>query len=137
MNLIVKTIILMIASLFLGKSAVLACDCAMVGKPSQELERSKAVFIGKVIGLRDTGTYIEATIAVEKSWKGILMKQIVISTPRFGTTCRFWFEEGKEYLVYASSYEDGKGWTSACSRTRRLADANKDIRELLKNHVQK
>jgi hypothetical protein len=137
MNMLAKTMIFLIASVLLGKSAALACYCMAISNPAQGLERSRAVFTGKVIGLRDTGTYIEATIEVKQGFKGTLADQVIISTPRFGGACRYWFEEGKEYLVYASSYEEGKGWTDACSRTRRLSVANRDIRELTRKNAKK
>jgi hypothetical protein len=36
-------------------------------------------------------------------------------------------------LVYASGYEEGKGWTGACGRTRRVSEGKKDKRELSRN----
>jgi hypothetical protein len=118
--------------LLFGGTIAYACDCAPIGTAGQELARSQAVFIGRVTGIKDTGTYIEATLEVKKTLKGELPDKIVVSTPRFSTSCRYWFEAGKEYLVYASSYKEGKGWADACSRTKRLAEAKKDIRELVK-----
>jgi hypothetical protein len=109
------------------------------------------VFSGEVIGrvdlwadreIQSTGDPIEYEFRVEKVWKGAPRKTLRVYSARAGATCGYVFQVGKRYLVYArilkkgwlgDSHDDAlKGRLSAslCSRTRELADAAEDLRQL-------
>ncbi|MCY4654264.1 MAG: hypothetical protein OXC95_14010, partial [Dehalococcoidia bacterium] len=106
-----------------------ACKCAIPGSPTDELEKSDAVFAGAVVSIRhsfdpDEGPYSpedRTTVRFDVSavWKGAVHEDTNITTPPTGGSCGFPFNEGEEYIVYAfdSAYE-GDGYTAGrCSPT--------------------
>jgi hypothetical protein len=67
-----------------------------------------------------------ATFRVIESWKGTGGGTLEVKTPVSGASCGYHFEEGQEYLVYAS----GRGEpfeTSICSGTTHLSKADEDL----------
>lgn len=147
-----KKIILLSLSLFVlllpARINVFACDCP--GRTLAEaLEKSTVVFSGKAIALeyqkitdaadKDFGLEVlTVRLKVDKWWKGsgdseVVLKTSTVKNLREGWTrnssCDFSFKAEEDYLIYAEFY---KGWlgTSACSRTRVLAEAVKDVKEL-------
>ncbi|HEY9604053.1 MAG TPA: DUF6174 domain-containing protein [Allocoleopsis sp.] len=124
-----KKILLLGTSLFLlGANAVMACKCAPT-TPQQSLERSNAVFSGKVIEIDKSSNPSESnrvTFEVSKTWKGTNQKKLTITTSSSSASCGYSFEAGKEYLVYASS-QDNKLQTGSCSGTKALSDARADL----------
>ena len=110
-----------------------ACSCLPLGSPTEELEESAAVFMGKVTSitiLEGTGPYDRAMneFAVTTVWKGRLAETRFIRTEPRGM-CGRTFGEGEEYVVYAAT-SDHK-----CSRTRMLSAASSDLVELGKGHA--
>ena len=112
-----------------------ACSCAAPGPVSDELERSAAVFKGKVIGIVDanennsmksSADSIAIIIKVDEIWKGINQTEVVVYTERDSASCGFTFMEGQEYLIYASESDDLLR-VSLCSRTTDLASASSDL----------
>ena len=55
-------------------------------------------------------------------WKGEFNETTYLTTYYFGSSCSGWATLGEEYIVY--------GGFSACSRTRRLSNAQEDLAEL-------
>lgn len=115
-----------------------ACSCAEPYPVKEELERSSAVFSGKVVGIIDknkskfiqsSADPIAVRFEVEESWKGLSQTQIIVYTERDSSSCGYEFDLGKEYLVYAREV-DGELRVSFCSRTALLSAAVKDIEEL-------
>lgn len=127
-----KKILLLGTSLFLlGANAAMACKCAPT-TPQQSLERANAVFSGKVIDVDKSSNPSEAnriTFEVSKVWKGTNKQKLVITTSSSSASCGYSFQEGKEYLVYAST-QDNKLQTGSCSGTKSLADARADLAAL-------
>ena len=125
---------------FLGNpEQVYACKCAQPGTASEELEKSSAVFAGRVVSVRHSfdpdATSVSpedhTTVGFEVNvvWKGTVHEEMYITTPPTGGSCGFTFIEGEEYIVYGhdSNYADG-GYTSGiCSRTALLGQAQADI----------
>ncbi|ALC91806.1 hypothetical protein AM500_19960 [Bacillus sp. FJAT-18017] len=115
-----------------------ACKCAYPPTVQQELQTSKAVFTGKVIGVKDHEKQYGKKIlfAVIKSWKGLNESQVILDTGQGGGDCGFTFHEGTEYLVYASEnvgriYGDGSSMvTTICDRTKEAASAGEDFKLL-------
>ena len=119
--------------LFLLPGRSYACSCLPLGSPTEELEESAAVFMGKVTSitiLEGTGPYDTAMneFAVTTVWKGPLAETRFIRTEPRGM-CGRTFGEGEEYVVYAAT-SDHK-----CSRTRMLSAASSDHVELGKGHA--
>src|SRR5215472_8242149 len=120
--------------------------CFAPGTLSQELAKATAVFSGKVVG-RDyvventpsgeVAQRLVIDIAVARVWKGHMKPNVTVYTweyllPNgymriFGEN--FNFEDETEYLVYAFGEPDHL-WADQCSRTRELAKAPADLKEL-------
>jgi hypothetical protein len=78
---------------------------------------------------RDTSDSLVAfkvTFEVSKVWKGKVDKQQVILTSESFSGCKYSFEKGKEYLVYASG-EELTIQTALCNATKPLANAHADL----------
>jgi hypothetical protein len=69
---------------------------------------------------------IQVKLEVERIWKGIANKEVMVRTST--GDCGYKFAMGEEYLVYA--YDKDILTTSACTRTKLLAQAIKDIKEI-------
>jgi hypothetical protein len=117
-------------------SKVHACSCAMPQPVEAQINRSEAVFAGRVIEVkehRSLGGRItkSALFEVSQIWKGGSESQIIIHTGGGGGDCGYHFEEGKDYLVYAqpsTMYGDKAVLvTIICDRTNVLTQAQEDL----------
>jgi hypothetical protein len=117
-------------------STVSACSCVEPQSVEAELLRSKAVFAGKVLEVKENKTlsgYMTKSVLLEvsQSWKGVTESQVIITTGQGGGDCGYDFQKGIEYLVYAnpsSMYGDEDELvTIICSRTNELSAAKEDI----------
>jgi len=116
-----------------------ACSCPTPGPPSQELAESEVVFVGEVVrtihfqpppnSLTDP---IAIEFAVNTVWKGPLYETMFIAPSR-GTSCEFRFVDGEKYIVYSPSKETTPE-VNLCSRTRLVAEAQDDLKELGRGH---
>jgi hypothetical protein len=113
-----------------------ACSCMMPGSPQEEMDRSAAVFAGKVIKMEaPTGPIISSAdpvavlFEVSEVWKGPQEAQIRLTTARDSASCGYEFQGGGEYLVYAYEGEFGLE-AGLCTRTMPVANANQDFAEL-------
>ena len=102
------------------------------GSPRSEMRRSKAVFIGEVLEVRQatqeeqqeySNSYI-ARVRVTRYWKGIKSAEVTVETDMFG--CGPNLQAGSVYLFYAV----GKRWNVSGTRTRRLEHAEEDLKVL-------
>lgn len=118
-------------------STSFACSCAVPESVQVELEKSSAVFSGKVLGILDkkkfnsiqsSGDEVVVLFEVEEAWKGIHQTQVIVYTSRDSASCGFEFTSN-EYLVYANE-SDGELRVSLCSRTTLLSLAQEDLNEL-------
>ena len=107
-----------------------ACDCPYP-TVTQERRTAKAIFSGKVTRIAETtdSKYIQITFKLEQSWKGARTREKSLFQENVLTDCDFVFKVGEEYLVYAHG-DSEKLSTNVCTRTKRLADAAADIKEL-------
>jgi hypothetical protein len=98
---------------------------------TQERRTAKAIFSGKVTRIAETtdSKYIQITFKLEQSWKGARTREKSLFQENVLTDCDFVFKVGEEYLVYAHG-DSEKLSTNVCTRTKRLADAAADIKEL-------
>jgi len=117
-------------------STVYACSCVEPPTVEAELNRSEAVFAGRVVEVKEqrylNGSMTKAALfEVSQIWKGGSESQIIVHTGSGGGDCGYHFEEGKEYLVYANPstmYGDKELLvTIICDRTNELAEAQEDL----------
>lgn len=120
-----------------------ACTCTLdiplLRKPEDQQiriarKKAKAVFLGRVVGIdvdEQTKTY-RARIRVERSWKNVREKEVIVSGTTTCCSCEYVFHVGESYLVYASQHNRAKDeyGTSNCTRSRPLAEAENDLRVL-------
>jgi hypothetical protein len=114
----------------------LACSCMMPGTPAQEMDRSVAVFAGRVVSINaPVGIVISSadpvviTFDVSQVWKGPEEATIRLTTARDSASCGYEFTTGQEYIVYAYHSEEGLS-TGLCTRTNRLENAADDLAAL-------
>lgn len=112
-----------------------ACKCAEPKGPSDALASAQAVFQGEVSAIRESGEDLIVTLRVPKAWKGIVSaEQVRVRTRKDSAACGFRFVQGEHYLVYAQALDPEQDGVALqvlrCGRTRALADAEPDLREL-------
>ncbi|HEV3048747.1 MAG TPA: hypothetical protein VGX50_00475 [Longimicrobium sp.] len=116
------------------------CSCVGAGDAPSGLASSDAVFTARVLSVRDTvvGRGSEygprqmrrVTLRVDRAWKGVGSRTVVVVTGMGGGDCGFPFRRGKSYLVYAHGTGDGSLSAGICGRTAELARAAADLRAL-------
>jgi hypothetical protein len=122
--------------------SMLMCSRAQRYNPSQRIKLADAVFIGKVIEIKntprdkDTGSYVETVkFEIKKAWKQDLDSFVVIQNKIQG--CINGFEVNEEWLVYVYEMEDSTlGTYCCCSRTKVLSKAAEDLKEFESNGEQ-
>lgn len=123
------------ATLIVGETSARACSCAPPKSPSIEQERAAAVFSGGVTAVKEqkatsnSSGMMEVVFDVDKAWKGVNSRTIIIFTASNSAACGYGFRVGVDYLVYAYGAE-GQLRTGLCSRTKRLSEARADLDEL-------
>ena len=114
-----------------------ACSCAYPYTPSGALDRSAAVFAGKVVSIEGSavnrmGMYpITVEFEVSTVWKGPGQGTMRMRTPGINNSCHFPFQEGVEYLVYSLNGSN-VDW---CSPVRPLSESADDLAELGEGQV--
>ncbi|MCR8658792.1 hypothetical protein [Paenibacillus endoradicis] len=135
-NLVLLICFMISMMMIYAASNVYACSCIEPLTVEEELDRSEAVFTGRVLEVKDIKNlngYMtkSALFEVSQIWKGGSESQIIIYTGGGGGDCGYHFEEGKEYLVYANlstMYGDKEQLVSImCDRTNVLAQAQDDL----------
>ena len=138
---------LLILALF-SSLDVQACSCVGRDPFRQQFERADAVFVGRVVGVKDrfhvfrrlwmyfldaTGRDYERhygyayTFSVERVWRGPGARTVTILTGRGGGDCGYPFERGRDYLVYGYRNDSDVWSTDICTRTSEVADAAEDL----------
>lgn len=117
-----------------------ACGCLGKGTPCEALGGAAAVFVGTVASVEE-GSRKEkpdgeldfkprvVKFAVEQTFLGASDAEAEISTGLGGFDCGYPFVKGATYLVYAyrTSEKDERLYTSTCSRTAPVAQADEDL----------
>ena len=118
-----------------------ACSCAMPpGSQKERAERalsdSDAVFSGEVVRIdrpsgpmHSSGDPETDTFRVLESWKGPGSGTLEVKTPVSDASCDYPFEEGREYLVYASEKRQVLE-VDLCGETKPLPKAKEDLAAL-------
>lgn len=128
--------ILLVTGLAITAQPVQACSCVMNLDPVSELNRSSAVFSGKVLQIGEerlaSGDQLKkALIEVDQIWKGIDQTQMWVYTAYGGeAACGIEFVEGESYLMYTRADEGGRLNASFCSRTTTIQSATDDLQAL-------
>lgn len=86
-----------------------------------------SAFAGRVVAVADEGADRKVTLQVFRAWKGPRGKTLQVVTP--AGTCGFAFENGADYVVYATGRKDALR-TNACTLTAPLAQSARSIRQL-------
>lgn len=108
---------------------VQACRCQPPPPPKVAMEQAMAVFAGKVVSIEPNRSHgLTVTFEVDKAWKGVAEKKMIITTPT--NSCGHRFEKGKEYVVYASGKVGSIPDTNLCHRTKLRDQAAEDLKEL-------
>lgn len=127
-------IVITVSVSFPGKK-VFACSCVS-GDAKEKLERSTAVFVGKVIDKGRTkksnnGPIRKYTFAVDKTWKGVKDRHITIySYDGDSASCGFEFDRGQTYLVFSYQDKDNSLQTNLCSGNIPIAQAGEELKQL-------
>ncbi len=117
---------------------VFACSCPTMFGTEQELKLKwklktlQAVFSGKVIEINKIPQSRDVSVKIEikEIWKGLLSKEVNISTPDNPASCGVTFEIGKSYLVFASRSAEGKLTTGLCLNNKELYKAAEELQIL-------
>jgi hypothetical protein len=91
---------------------------------TEALDKSIAVFSGKVVLNEKVPFGSLATFTIQQAWKGTLGKRAKVLTTNL---CTLSFKVGETYLVYASGRVEGELTASTCSRTTLLSSADEDL----------
>lgn len=125
------------------------CLCGQNRTVKESLARADVVFSGQVekieaapaeqAGPKHEWAGRKVTLRVAEFWKGRPGMTIDIYTAASTNECGYAFERGQRYLVYADKVTEqgqatGKFSTTRCDRTRPLAGAKDDLRELGRGH---
>ena len=117
-----------------------ACSCAETRSVEETLEKSSAVFSGKVTQVKEfspespeAGDALlglgPVTFEIQEAWKGVSGNSVVVYGQGPGASCGIDFERGETYLVYAYRIGGDLG-TDFCGRTKPLSYAGSDVSEL-------
>ncbi len=137
MKKLIATILIVSMFVIAFSSLISACSCVNPGSVEQEVNESDAVFQGKVISVIKEGEMYKekykVIFNVSQGWKGEVNSVQEILTSDSSAGCGYYFEEGKEYVVYARNVEE-KLQVDLCSRTNNINNAKKDL-EILNNKI--
>lgn len=105
-------------SLSFFAATVYPCDCD-TGTPSEKLQSSKVVFVGKVVEIGSNDKNSWATVAikfkVERYWKDVKEQYItIVSAPGICCTCGLPVKLKAKWLIYAYETEEGQLASSIC-----------------------
>jgi len=115
----------------LARSAA-ACSCAPPPPPKQALEAATAVFSGKVVEIKPGKQPFaprQVSFEVDRSFKGIDGRRVVVATAADSAMCGYAFQQGKNYLVYCCGDKKSLS-TNICTRTKGMEAAGEDLKDL-------
>ncbi|WP_448517842.1 hypothetical protein [Rhodoflexus sp.] len=104
------------------------CKCAdSLITVETAIERSDAVFHGKITGFIDMGAKKYAIFDVIQLWKGIVLQDRNLYVEIGFGSCDWLFFKGEEYLIYATANADYTYTTSTCTRSDLIIRARHDL----------
>ena len=153
-----KRVLAAVALFVLASNAAWACSCGGRMTVADEFADAPIVFVGRVESIHDRwGTLDqfwfsvqrffkmethferhyckdfgkEVTFGVEKAWKGVATRHVVLLTGRGGGDCGVEFQTGTDYIVYAWPPGESGCQTNICTRTREVSYGREDLDFLL------
>jgi hypothetical protein len=108
-----------------------ACKCKAPPPPKEAMAGVDAVFSAKCIDVVVKDGKRISTFEVDRVWKGTVGAKVVVTTAEQSATCGYGFstEGDATYMIYA--YDKGGALlTTLCTRTRTLANAKEDLKDL-------
>ncbi|MBT2659995.1 hypothetical protein [Bacillus sp. ISL-45] len=120
-------VILLAAALTTLPTASHACKCVEEKSVEKEMESSKAVFIGKILYIKNKNNNRKILFEVKETWKGVSQTEIILKDE--WDSCSIDFFDGESYLVYAYDFQ-GELTTNICDRTKELSSAGEDLAAL-------
>jgi hypothetical protein len=105
--------------------------CMMTGPVCPEFDRTPLVFYGEVttVGAPDADFYSATELRVIEAFKGTSAPRVTIRETTISVE-HFFFAVGDRVLVYASGSGQDNKWSTGCSRTRRAAPDDPEVRSL-------
>ena len=138
-RLTVQAVLVSLSLLILPAREARACSCQYITDAIAGSDLSVAVFSGRVVALelvptsnphfRPENEDLLVHFEVADIWKGRPDPRTTVRTARALGACGYDFQIGSQYLVYAVQ-SNGELFTSICSRTDLLRDAQQDLSEL-------
>ncbi len=132
-------LLIALAAIAVLPESAAACSCGGDRPPCAAVWKADAVFVGTVrsldaVGHDALGRPYQSTLVtldVERTFVGRPVAQLQLFTALDGASCGYGFAQRQRYLVYAYATQPGAPLTvSSCSRTRRLSEADEDLRYL-------
>lgn len=119
-------VLLLVAGSF-AVEAQSSCTCTTSASDHavKDLGRYKSAFAGKVVSVEPDG---RVTFEVLRVWKGPRGKTMALKSAG-PENCRFPFEQGKHYLVYANGEKEALS-TDRCAPIAELQNAGTQMRQL-------
>lgn len=139
-KLILFCVSVLIAFSYPGRAS--ACGCEKPEPPCKAFGAASVVFIGTVKDVREGDrkqkpdgeidfTPRRVKFSVEENFSGTPTKEAEVETGLGANDCGYPFVKGASYLVYAYRDEkDDRLYTSSCTRTRRVDNADEDLQYL-------
>lgn len=118
--------VLLLAGGAFAAEAQSSCTCTTAASDHavKDLSRYKSAFAGKVVSVEPDG---RVSFEVLRTWKGPRAKALAVKAGP--ENCRFPFETGKQYLVYANGEKDSLS-TDRCAPMAELQNAATQMRQL-------
>lgn len=123
----------------ISSPVIVIASCAIEPVIAKEIETSEAIFVGKVIEIKNEREFKiqfspmsifpqkkSILFEVKNTWKGVSQSQIIIDTYN-AATIAYDFKVGNEYLVYAKQSEFKRLATNICDATKELSLAEQDL----------
>jgi uncharacterized protein (TIGR03382 family) len=117
----------------------LACSCFPGETPAEAVQRSEAIFIGRVLSVERPGRFTfgkwavvdrVARFEVITSWKGITETEVALGTSYLGG-CDPPLRDAAEYLVFAAPRTPGGVlWIMPCSPTQEFSPGSEIMKYL-------
>ena len=104
--------IVLTAALVLSTNVATLTPQCLDETPAEHLQRSSAVFAGRVLKVASSGEMQIVTFSVIKSWKGVRSTELTVAN--FVGPESVIFRKGRNYLVFAW-HNENKLTTGACS----------------------
>jgi hypothetical protein len=104
------------------------CECTRrSGDAVWDLPQYKAAFAGRVQSVEEKAGVKHVSFQVVRAWKGGHGKQMTVTTA--SDACGFTFEQGKDYVVFASGEKNALR-ADTCGPTAEVAAAAHTVRQL-------